>query len=274
MATYENNALMSFKDKNGNLHILYPITIKENVEGFAELESTVKGYGRKLLPITGHIRDLKVRIDNENKETEVLKETLTNLNESLEYERGYKTCLVSEVDDTKITIRLCRGYWARNITISIAENSSKKYEVYMIQAWGIVHESLYSTGSSTAKTLINLCIDDAEYDSIDALKKDTLEFKVLNMTYKTTLSDGTECITTLIITADGVKIIESMVDGTKLVKSFVQPSSATRHTTIADHGTYMHWFTVNGSAKTSLWVESVEDYGNVVVKTLSFTGGF
>ena len=35
MATYENDALMSYKDANGNLYLIYPITRFENVDGLS-----------------------------------------------------------------------------------------------------------------------------------------------------------------------------------------------------------------------------------------------
>ena len=211
-------------------------------------EKTVKGYARKLLPITGELKRL-----------------------SRLYEEVDKSnyCLVSEVLEDNIKIYLCRGDIIKSIRLNTIGDSKKLFEVAMIQEWGIVHESLYSNGTYSTKELINLCIDDVYYDSIDVLKSESFKFKVLVLNYKTLMEEGAECFTTLIISSNGVKIIESIEDGSKLVKTFIEPSIAGRHTTIVNHGNYMHWFTVNGSEKTSLWVECIEDYDNVVIKTIS-----
>ena len=42
MATYEHNALTQYKEENGDMHIVYPITKAENVVGFEEGAYVVK----------------------------------------------------------------------------------------------------------------------------------------------------------------------------------------------------------------------------------------
>lgn len=42
MATTEHTGLMTYKDENGNLYLLYPITTKDAVEGLDEIEALAK----------------------------------------------------------------------------------------------------------------------------------------------------------------------------------------------------------------------------------------
>lgn len=41
MATYEHNALTQYKEENGDMHIVYPITKVENVVGIDELNASI-----------------------------------------------------------------------------------------------------------------------------------------------------------------------------------------------------------------------------------------
>lgn len=40
MATYEHNALQNYKDNDGNIHILYPVTKSDNVDGIENYATT------------------------------------------------------------------------------------------------------------------------------------------------------------------------------------------------------------------------------------------
>ena len=41
MPTYEHSGVFSYKDENKNVHLLYPITKKDNVEGMDTVEQTI-----------------------------------------------------------------------------------------------------------------------------------------------------------------------------------------------------------------------------------------
>ena len=41
MATYEHNALQNYKDNDGNIHIVYPVTKSDNVDGIENYATTM-----------------------------------------------------------------------------------------------------------------------------------------------------------------------------------------------------------------------------------------
>ena len=43
MSTIQKGGLLSLKDKNGNLYILYPVTTKENIADLEEATQSVSG---------------------------------------------------------------------------------------------------------------------------------------------------------------------------------------------------------------------------------------
>jgi len=53
LATQEHSGLFSYKDAAGSIHILYPVTKMDNVEGMDELQQEVSGKQTK--PVIGNV---------------------------------------------------------------------------------------------------------------------------------------------------------------------------------------------------------------------------
>ena len=41
MSTYEHNGVLTYKDENKNVHLLYPVTKKDNVEGMEVVDQEI-----------------------------------------------------------------------------------------------------------------------------------------------------------------------------------------------------------------------------------------
>lgn len=237
-------------------------TIVNNISGVIDV---IAGIRRKILAITGSVR-------KNTKDIEAVNEELTRqTEEKAETERTNK-CRVTGVTDNEVTVTCMPAPYLRTFTINTNPTSPRYSEFTKISGYAFTKSSVFA-GTAEEKNIVSVWVDGVEYESVEVLKDTSLTFDELTIHYETTETINGEQYTlktSVICTVSGVEITESIDEGAKenLVTSFISHSKLVP---IMTHGTHTMVFRFDGQTKR--FVETVEQFGNTVVKKIHYRYG-
>lgn len=213
----------------------------------AKTTEVLKGITRKLLPITGAVREVQ-------KQTEEL--TTTN------------TCVVFGVSEnnTYFTVQT-RNPHNRRYSFNMNIESPRSYDLCFFGGYTPQRAGLYSADEGT-KTLKGIYIDGVQVDDFTKLCTVGFEFYNLVVCYDNTLTDGTVINVTNIVNPDGCKIIESVPEGKEsLLKTNLITGSSLP--TLWDMGDNIRYFKTTGAGY--ICRQTITKSGRTVVR--EFTEG-
>lgn len=227
----------------------YKVKDAESRNKITVLERVIKGIRRKVNAHSGAISVLK--------------------DEQEDYIR-MNSCRIAEVPDPAnyVDIWCSNGIKRRRIRVFLATTSIECYEVVRIGGYGVTRNNLYSSKTEN-KTLMGVWIDGERKETTECLLDGNLTFTNLVIAYSVK-ENGYTINTCLTVNPNGMKIYESIPEDLDGEYPLVKTTVSSQYVTPVYTKTNTHSIFTMG---TSLFIETVEDLGNTVMKTFDFSGG-
>lgn len=239
------------------------VTELETVAELSATEKAMSGIRRKLNALAGNAR---ATFKEHNAEIEAHNAEIEKHNADL----GKRRVTVSYATADRVRFQCSTDDGYRLCTLLLDPTKATCYQIPFLSNYNIYN--LFSSKSAD-KTLVGLWLDGTRYDTTDVLKDTTLSFD--NMVLLYTVNEGSYTINTcLCISADGIKIYESIPERLEeigvenpLIKTCLTGANTV---TPLVSGENLLIFTMMGGDR--FFIQTVEDLGQTVVKTIAFNG--
>ena len=170
-----------------------------------------------------------------------------------------------------VTFMCSTGDGYRRCTLVLDPAKPDCYQIIRLSNY-MVYGLFSASEGNTNKTLAGLWIDGKWYDTTDVLNQERFSFDNMMLLY-TVNEEGYTINTCVCLSADGIKIYESIPETTgtnRLLKECIKGSTQGNLIPIVSQGDGLLIFRMIDTVRP--YINTVEDLGQTVIKTIAFNG--